>query len=102
MLYRAQRAMAGDAAAYRELGLVASDMVDVNQAVFDPGNDFHGVIAGVHEMLRQQGLLEGIWCLDPAEGLSPGQADEIERVRRAYPALNDDAFIAEHLEVWLR
>lgn len=102
MLDRAQRAMAGDAAAYRELGLVASDMVDVNQAVFDPGNDFDGVIAGVHEMLRQQGLLEGTWCLDPDEGLSPGQADEIERVRHAYPDLNDDAFIAEHRESWLR
>ena len=53
-------------------------------------------------MLRQQGLLEGVWCLDPAEGLSPGQADEIERVRKAYPELNDDAFIAENLEAWLR
>ncbi len=48
-------------------------MVDVNQAVFDPGNDFHGVIAGVHEMLRQQGLLDGTWCLDPAEGCRPAR-----------------------------
>ncbi|MFK0239283.1 dihydrodipicolinate synthase family protein [Microbacterium sp. NPDC090281] len=102
LLERAQRAMDGDEDAYRELGLVASDMVDVNQAVFDPGNDFAGVIAGVHEMLRQQGLLDGVWCLDPAEGLSPGQAEEIERVRHAYPDLNDDAFIAENLEAWLR
>ena len=94
--------MGGDEDAYRELGLIASDMVDVNQAVFDPGNDFHGVIAGVHEMLRQQGLLDGTWCLDPAEGLSPGQAEEIARVRLAYPDLNDDAFIAENLETWLR
>lgn len=98
----AQRAASGDADAYRELGLLASDIVDLNQAVFDPGNDFHGVIAGVHEVLRQQGLLEGTWCLDPAEGLSPGQAVEIERVRAAYPSLNDDAFIAENLEDWLR
>ncbi|WP_407358845.1 dihydrodipicolinate synthase family protein [Microbacterium sp. LTA6] len=102
LLERVRRAMEGDADAYRELGLLASDMVDVNQAVFDPKHDFHGVIAGVHEMLRQQGLLEGVWCLDPAEGLSPGQADEIERVRKAYPELNDDAFIAENLEAWLR
>ncbi|UNK70748.1 dihydrodipicolinate synthase family protein [Microbacterium sp. H1-D42] len=98
----AHRAAAGDVEAYQRLGRVASDMVDVNQAVFDPGNDFHGVIAGVHEMLRQQGLLEGTWCLDPHEGLSPGQAEEIERVRLAYPELNDDAFIAENLEKWLR
>jgi hypothetical protein len=102
LLEQARLAMAGDAGAYLELGLIASDMVDVNQAVFDPANDFHGVIAGVHEMLRQQGLLDGVWCLDPDEGLSPGQAEEIERVRREYPALNDDAFIAEHLEAWLR
>ena len=102
LLEQARLAMAGDAGAYLELGLIASDMVDVNQAVFDPANDFHGVIAGVHEMLRQQGLLDGVWCLDPDEGLSPGQAEEIERVRREHPALNDDAFIAEHLEAWLR
>lgn len=102
LLEQARLAMAGDAEAYLELGLIASDLVDVNQAVFDPAHDFHGVIAGVHEMLRQQGLLDGVWCLDPDEGLSPGQAEEIERVRREYPALNDDAFIAEHLEAWLR
>ncbi|MDR6867083.1 dihydrodipicolinate synthase/N-acetylneuraminate lyase [Microbacterium resistens] len=102
MLETAHRAAGGDAAAFHELGRVASDLVDVNQAVFDPGNDFRGVIAGVHEMLRQQGLLDGVWCLDPEEGLSPGQAEEIARVRRAYPHLNDDAFIAEHREAWLR
>lgn len=101
-LDKARRAMDGDPVAYRELGLLASDLVDVNQAVFDPGHGFHGVIAGVHEMLRQQGLLTGTWCLDPDEGLSPGQAEEIKRVRLAYPDLNDDDFIAEHLEEWLR
>lgn len=101
MLEAAHRAAAGDVQAYRDLGAVSADMVDVNQAVFDPGNDFHGVIAGVHEVLRQQGLLEGVWCLDPAEGLSPGQAEEIARVRLAYPALHDDAFIAEHRDAWL-
>lgn len=102
LLEDAHRAAAGDVVACQRLGRIASDMVDVNQAVFDPGNDFQGVIAGVHEMLRQQGLLEGTWCLDPNEALSPGQADEIERVRQAYPELNDDAFIAENVEKWLR
>jgi len=102
LLERAHAAAAGDAAAREELGRAASDLLDVNQAVFDPAHDFHGVIAGVHEMLRQQGLLEGIWCLDPDEGLSPGQAEEIERVRLAYPHLNDDAFIAERRDGWLR
>ncbi len=102
MLECAHRAAAGDIEAYRRLGAAAADMVDVNQAVFDPGNDFHGVIAGVHEVLRQQGLLAGVWCLDPAEGLSPGQAEEIERVRQRYPHLHDDTFIAQHRDEWLR
>ena len=102
ILDTAHRAAAGDLEAYHRLGRIGSDLVDLNQAVFDPGNDFHGVIAGVHEMLRQQGLLEGIWCLDPNESLSPGQAEEIARVRAAYPELNDDAFIAENVQEWLR
>jgi len=102
LLDRAHRAAAGDADAQASLVRQAADLVDLNQAVFDPGNDFHGVIAGVHEMLRQQGLLEGIWCLDPHETLSPGQADEITRVRGAYPELNDDDFIAQNRDEWLR
>lgn len=101
LLQMAHRAAAGDAAAHRELGRLSADVLDLNQAVFDPGHDFHGVIAGVHEMLRQQGLLAGTWCLDPDEGLSPGQAEEISRVRSAYPALTDDDFVAAHIRDWL-
>ena len=101
MLDQVHRAMAGDDELLRMLTARAADLVDVNQAVFDPGHDFHGVIAGVHEVLRQQGLLEGTWCLDPAESLSPGQSEEITRTRLAYPELADDAFVAEHLERWL-
>jgi hypothetical protein len=52
-------------------------------------------------VLRRQGLLEGIWCLDPKETLSPGQAQEIDRVYAAYPELNDDAFVRANLERWL-
>lgn len=78
-----------------------SQMTDVNAAVFDVANDFAGVIAGCHEILRRQGLLEGIWCLDPAEALSPGQAEELTRVTEDYPHLTDDAFVARHLERWL-
>ena len=52
-------------------------------------------------MLRRQGLLDGIWCLDPDETLSPGQAEELDRIRDAYPELNDDDFVAENLERWL-
>ncbi len=78
-----------------------AEVTDCNGAFFDVANDFRGCIAGCHEVLRRQGLLEGIWCLDPDEGLSPGQAAEIDRVQRAYPALNDDDFVAANLERWL-
>ncbi len=78
-----------------------SMVTDCNTALFDVAHDFHGCIAGCHEVLRRQGLLEGIWCLDPAEGLSPGQAEEITRVHRDWPALSDDDFVREHKERWL-
>ena len=78
-----------------------AQVTDSNSALFDVANEFHGCIAGCHEMLRRQGLLEGIWCLDPDEGLSEGQADELTRVHMAYPHLNDDDFVAANLERWL-
>ncbi|ODS80266.1 MAG: dihydrodipicolinate synthase family protein [Cytophagaceae bacterium SCN 52-12] len=74
------------------------EVTDMNAAIFDPFNAFHGCIAGVHQVLYLQGLLDGIWCLNPDEDLSPGQAEEIERVRKAYPHLIDDSFVAEWLE----
>ena len=76
-------------------------LTDANGAFFDARHDFAGSIAGIHEVLRRQGLLRGTWCLDPNECLSPGQEEEIERVLRSYPALNDDAFVAAHIEDWL-
>jgi hypothetical protein len=76
-------------------------VTDCNSAFFDVAHDFHGCIAGCHEVLRRQGLLEGIWCLDPAEGLSPGQALEIDRVSREHADLSDDAFVAANLHRWL-
>ena len=84
-----------------ELLALDAQVTDSNAALFDVANDFHGCIAGCHEVLRRQGLLEGTWCLDPHEGLSPDQADELTRVHAAYPHLNDDAFVAEHLGRWL-
>jgi hypothetical protein len=84
-----------------DLMALDSEVTDCNSAFFDVTNDFRGCIAGCHEVLRRQGLLEGIWCLDPAEGLSPGQAKEIDRVYAAYPELNDDAFVRDNLERWL-
>lgn len=78
-----------------------SRVTDCNAALFDVAHQFHGCIAGCHEVLRRQGLFEGIWCLDPAEGLSPGQADELSRVHAAHPQLHDDDFVRQHLARWL-
>lgn len=84
-----------------ELLELGTQVTDCNAVFFDAANGFRGCIAGLHEVLRRQGLLEGIWCLDDSEGLSPGQMKEIDRVYAAYPHLNDDRFVAEHLDDWL-
>ena len=84
-----------------EVLTLAQQVTDCNAAFFDAANGYAGCIAGVHEVLRRQGLLEGVWCLDPNETLSPGQKEEINRVYAAYPELNDDAFVKENLARWL-
>ena len=84
-----------------ELLTLGVQVTDCNAAFFDAANSYAGCIAGIHEVLRQQGLMAGRWCLDPREDLSPGQLEEIERVYAAYPQLNDDAFVVEHLDEWL-
>jgi hypothetical protein len=84
-----------------ELLALDAQVTDCNSALFDVAHDFHGCIAGCHEVLRRQGLLQGTWCLDAHEGLSPGQAEEISRVQRDYPHLVDDDFVARHRERWL-
>jgi hypothetical protein len=80
----------------------AVEVTDCNAAFFDAANNYAGCIPGLHEILRRQGLLEGTWCLDPKETLSPGQLEEIERVCAAYPHLVDDDFVAAHRDEWLR
>jgi dihydrodipicolinate synthase/N-acetylneuraminate lyase len=90
------------AAVPRQWLSLAEQVTDANAAFFDAANGFHGCIAGLHEILRRQGLLAGRWCLDPAEDLSPGQLEEIDRVSTAYPHLNDDAFVRGHIDHWLR
>ncbi|MEX2235228.1 MAG: dihydrodipicolinate synthase family protein, partial [Cyclobacteriaceae bacterium] len=74
------------------------EVTDMNAAIFDPAHSFHGCIPGIHEVLRRQGLLDGRWCLNPQEELSPGQMLEIDRVCNAYPHLTDDEFVRELLE----
>lgn len=77
-------------------------VTDCNAAFFDAANNFAGCITGIHEVLRRQGLLEGLWTLNENEVLSPGQREEIDRVYRAYPELNDDTFVEENLDRWLQ
>ena len=74
------------------------EVTDMNAAIFDPAHSFHGCIPGIHEVLRRQGLLDGRWCLNPQEELSPGQLEEIDRVCKAYPHLTDDDFVKELLD----
>jgi dihydrodipicolinate synthase/N-acetylneuraminate lyase len=81
---------------------VAWQVTDANAALFDVANGFRGSIAGIHEILRRQGLIEGIWCLDAKETLSPGQLAEIDRVSAAYPDLADDDFVERNRDRWLR
>ena len=97
----AQAPPALQAQLFAELLALDSRVTDCNSAFFDVANDFHGCIAGCHDILRRQGLLEGIWCLDPHEGLSPGQKEEIDRVSRMHADLSDDGFVAANLERWL-
>lgn len=100
LLERVQRTRDSGEVNQELLGLEAR-VTDSNSAFFDAANGFAGCIPGCHEVLRRQGLLKGIWCLDPEETLSPGQADEISRVHEAYPELNDDVFVRENLSHWL-
>jgi dihydrodipicolinate synthase/N-acetylneuraminate lyase len=94
--------------AARESGVVDASLLregaaltDANGAIFDAAHGFAGCIPGIHEVLRRQGLLRGIWCLDPHETLSPGQSAEIDRVCGDYPELVDDEFVADRIEGWI-
>lgn len=79
---------------------LANHLVEVNAAVFDPHNDFAGCVSGINELLRQQGLIETATCISETERLSPGQADLIADVRRRYPHLLDEDFVANHRDEW--
>lgn len=100
LLRRAKAARAGGAVDV-ELLREGAALTDANGAIFDAAHAFAGCIPGIHEVLRRQGLLAGTWCLDVRETLSPGQTHEIDRVRRAYPFLSDDDFVAARLDSWL-
>jgi hypothetical protein len=84
-----------------DLLTLANQLTDFNAALFDAVHGFAGCIAGIQELLCRQGLLANALCLDAQETLSPGQAEEIERVCLAYPHLSDEQFVADHLAEWL-
>lgn len=92
---------APDGRSAREWLALDACTTDANGVLFDAANDFAGCIAGVHEVLRRQGLMRGIWCLDVNETMGPGQMDELERILRDYPDLTDDDFIRDHRQRWL-
>lgn len=81
---------------------LAWQITDANTAAFDPTHQFAGCISGIHEILIRQGLLRSPHCLDPNERLSPGQAEEINRIQQSYPHLCDDEFVKENLDRWLK
>ncbi|NLA84138.1 MAG: dihydrodipicolinate synthase family protein, partial [Clostridiales bacterium] len=100
-IFRQIKKSAGKPSIPAEILTLAAQVTDANSAFFDTANNFKGCIAGVHEVLRRQGLMEGIWCINENETLSPDQAEEIDRVYRMYPHLNDDEFVRENLDKWL-
>jgi dihydrodipicolinate synthase/N-acetylneuraminate lyase len=95
------KSLRADPAQAPDLLRLGAALTDANAAIFDPAHGFAGCIPGIHEVLRRQGLLEGLWTLDPSEVLSSHQADEITRVYRTHPELNDDDFVAANLDRWL-
>ena len=101
LLEEIKRVRRGDAAVPAALLRRGAELTDANAALFDPAHRFAGSIAGIHEVLRRQGLLRGRWTLDPTQQLSPGQMDAIDRVCAAYPHLTDDDFVRSHLDDWL-
>lgn len=102
LLDQAHRANAGDLVALNDLVNKANAITDANSALFDAVNNFAGCIPGTHEVLRRQGLLQGTWCLDPNEVLSPGQKEELDRVIATHPWMTDDEFVKENLDEWLK
>ena len=100
-LFEKCRALQGKGEIPEHMLRLANEVTDTNAAFFDTANGFAGCIAGLHEVLYRQGLMKGIWCLNPDETLSKGQQEEIDRVYKAYPHLNDDAFVKENLDKWL-
>ena len=93
-----KKCIANDYAGMEDLLSKGVEVTDMNAVLFDVQHSFKGCIAGIHEVLRRQGLLEGRWCLNPREVLSPGQVEEIDRICRSYSSYTDDEFVRKFLE----
>ncbi len=98
LFHEIKQGLANDSSGIEKLLSKGIEVTDMNAVIFDASNSFKGCIAGIHEVLRRQGLLEGIWCLNPKESLSPGQMEEIDRIYKMYYDNTDDAFVKEFLE----
>ena len=97
LLKEIKQKMHSDANSMHDLLSKGIAVTDMNAVIFDAKNSFHGCIPGIHEILRRQGLLEGRWCLNPKEELSPGQMEEIDRIYLENPELTDDEFVSQFL-----
>lgn len=86
----------------REWLTYGASLTEANAAIFDVAHNFAGCLPGILEVLRLQGLVRNTLTLDDHERLSPGQTELIAAVRSRLPGLNDDRFVAEHLDEWLR
>jgi len=95
---RIRQCIATDYTGIETLLAEGAAITDMNAVIFDAKNGFKGCIAGIHEILRRQGLMEGLWCLNPEEKLSPGQMEEIDRIYNTYPTFNDDNFVSKFLK----
>lgn len=98
LFYEIKQCVVHDPSGIEELLAKGVAVTDMNAVIFDAAHAFKGCIAGIHEVLRRQGLMKGTWCLNPEEKLSRGQAEEINRLYKMYPELTDDAFVKEFLE----
>ena len=98
LLAAVKKSLANNGKGIEDLLATGIEVTDMNEVIFDARNSFHGCIAGIHEVLRRQGLMEGRWCLNPKEDVSPGQVEEIDRIYQMYPHLTDDDFVKSFLE----
>ncbi|HRO47664.1 dihydrodipicolinate synthase family protein [Agriterribacter sp.] len=97
LFHEVKKALANNNGDYAQLLSEGIAVTDMNAVIFDARHNFKGCIAGIHEVLRRQGLMAGTWCLNAEEQLSPGQAEEIDRICALYPRLTDDAFVKAFL-----